>query len=193
VPFLRGQGIKKLDGFIISHNDDDHSGGAHAVLSQMPVDRVASSFDITEIHATQKRIPCFIGQHWQWDGVKFEVLYPPIEGAEDTNVKDNNKSCVLKVISKFGNILLTGDIEKEAEHALTNNDIKSDAPEASIHAPSGDAIFSRAKSLLKIDVLIAHHDSKTSSTSDFGQEVDAQQVIFTVGYLNGFNHPKPLI
>ena len=173
VPYLRGQGIKKLDGFIVSHNDNDHSGGAASVLAQMPVTWLASSYDLTtEISPPPKQLKCFAGQRWQWDGVQFEVLYPSVESYQNLEIKDNDRSCVVKVVSQFGSALLTGDIEKNAETYLLK--------------ANQDALAS--------DVLIApHHGSKTSSTLDFMAAVGAQQVIFTVGYLNRFKHPKPLI
>ena len=59
MPYLRGQGLKKLDGFMIGHDDIDHSGDGSSVLLQIPVDWVASSFEITEINEIQKRISCF--------------------------------------------------------------------------------------------------------------------------------------
>jgi len=44
------------------------------------------------------------------------------------------------------------------------------------------------------DVLVApHHGSKTSSTVGLVQAVGAKHIIFTVGYLNRFKHPKPMI
>jgi len=131
---------------------------------------------------------CFKSKFWQWDCVKFEMFYPTIKSVEVTNVKDNNKSCLLKETSQFGSIVLTGDIEKEAFKTLFNHNIKSDALEVNIHKPSIDAIFSRAQYRLKSDVLIApHHGSKTSSTSDFVQAVGAQHAVFMMGYLNRFN------
>jgi competence protein ComEC len=107
--------------------------------------------------------------------VKFEVLHPAIESYENLEIKDNNRSCVVKMTSQFGSVLLTGDIEKQAEKVLLDTSLQ-------------------ASNLLKSDVLIApHHGSKTSSTLDFIQAVNAKQVIFTVGYLNRFKHPKPEI
>lgn len=198
LPFLRGQGVKKLDGFIVSHDDIDHSGGAASVLAQLPVSWLMSSFDSVEITPTKKSMRCFAGQTWLWDKVKFEVLYPDLASYQNANLKDNNRSCVLKVTSQFGSILLAGDIEQDAENALLNtlgNDvIDSDALQANTHAVAGDANSSRADSQLKSDVLIVpHHGSKTSSTRQFVQAVDAQHAIFTVGYLNRFKHPKPFI
>jgi competence protein ComEC len=93
----------------------------------------------------------------------------------------------VKVSSQFGSVLLTGDIEKEAEKAILDY-----ALQGSIHEPSGGVVLE--SNALKSDVLIApHHGSKTSSTVDFVQAVGAKHSIFTVGYLNRFKHPKPLI
>lgn len=181
-PFLRGEGVKKLDGFIVSHNDADHSGGASSVLAQVPVTWLASSFDLSEIDKSSKRMKCFAGQHWQWDKVDFEVLSPSWDSYENVNLTDNNRSCVVKISSQFGSLLLTGDIEKEAESTLL---------QATIHEPTGHA---DSNNVLMSDVLIApHHGSKTSSTSEFLTAVGAKHAIFTVGYLNRFKHPKPLI
>ena len=173
VPYLRGEGIKKLDGFMVSHNDIDHSGGAPSVLAQIPVGWFASSFIKSDtMELPQKALKCFASQHWRWDGVQFEVLYPSWQSYDDVTLTDNNRSCVVKITSQFGSILLTGDIEELAETSLL--------------AASTDK--------LKSDVLIApHHGSKTSSTVNFVQAVGAKQVIFTVGYLNRFKHPKPII
>lgn len=74
-PYLRDQGVKKLDAFIVSHDDDDHSGGALSVLAHIQAKWVASSFEMEGISAKQKRIKCFNDQHWQWDNVKFEMLF----------------------------------------------------------------------------------------------------------------------
>ncbi len=44
---------------MIGHDDIDHSGVASSALLQIPVDWSASSFEISEINAIQKRISCF--------------------------------------------------------------------------------------------------------------------------------------
>ncbi|MEQ1597854.1 MAG: DNA internalization-related competence protein ComEC/Rec2 [Methylotenera sp.] len=192
VPYLRGKGVKKLDGFIVSHDDIDHSGGAASVLAQVPVTWLASSFNLAADNLPRKTMKCFAGQYWRWDGVHFEVLHPSLESYENADIKDNNRSCVLKVTSQFGSILVTGDIEKEAERSLLETSLQTN-----IHETSGDSIITNnlLKSAgLQSDVLIVpHHGSKTSSTVDFVQAVGAKYSVFTVGYLNRFKHPKPLI
>lgn len=170
MPYLQGEEIKKLDGLIVSHNDIDHSGGMQSVLTTMPTSWLANSFEPEfPIPTTTKRIPCFAGQSWTWDSVQFEVLYPAYDSYADAALKDNNRSCVLKVSSQSGSILLTGDIEKESERYLLET-----SPE-----------------ILKSDVMtVPHHGSKTSSTPEFIDAVKPSVSIFTVGYLNRFGHPK---
>ncbi len=173
VPYLRSMGISKLDTIVISHDDSDHRGGADSILVQMPVKQLLSSFSMLSSVAPMPRTSlCQFGQVWVWDDVRFEVLFPEVESYADTEVKDNNRSCVIKVSSRYGSMLLTGDIERSAELMLV--DTKADT--------------------LASDVLIApHHGSKTSSMLEFVQAVGAKHTIFTVGYLNRFNHPKSLI
>jgi competence protein ComEC len=77
---------------------------------------------------------------------------------------------VLKVTSQSGSVLITGDIEKDAERDLLSLD-----PDA-----------------LKSDVIIVpHHGSKTSSTPGFIEAVSPSISIFTPGYLNRYKHPRP--
>ena len=157
------------------------------MLTQVPVNWLASSFGFTEFTPKQTPIKCFAGQHWQWDYVNFEVLHPSLDSYENSEIKDNNRSCVVKVTSQFGSILFAGDIENEAEKSILETSLQ-----LNIHAASGDALNN--DNMLKSDVLVVpHHGSKTSSTVDFVQAVGAKHSIFTVGYLNRFKHSKPLI
>jgi competence protein ComEC len=172
MPFLRGAGISRLDGFIVSHDDVDHSGGALSVLDTVPVGWFASSLPAGHeilAEAPQSR-RCFAGQTWQWDGVRFDMLHPTWESYGVEKFKDNYRGCVLKVSSANGNLLLPADIERDAEAELLK--LQPDA--------------------LPTDVLVVpHHGSKTSSTEEFLHQVHPSIAIFTVGYRNRFGHPKP--
>lgn len=178
LPYLRGEGVRKLDGFIVSHNDTDHSGGMPTILAQMPVSWLASSLpDSMEFNGNTDRMKCFAGQHWTWDGVDFQMLYPQFYSYDDAALTDNNRSCVLKITSASGSLLLTGDIERPVETELIERQKNNQ-----------DTIS------LKSDVMIApHHGSKTSSSVEFINEVQPDVTIFTAGYLNRFKHPRPEI
>lgn len=171
VPYLRGEGVHRLTGFVVSHDDSDHSGGKDSVLAQIPVDWFASSLPQENLPVQEglRSIPCVAGQFWEWDQVHFEMLYPLRADNEAAEIKDNNRSCVVRVTSQYGSLLLAGDIEKEAETELLGY-----APEK-----------------LAADMLVVpHHGSKTSSTPRFIEAASPRLAVFTVGYLNRFNHPK---
>lgn len=170
-PYLRAMGIKRLDGMIVSHNDDDHSGGAISVLQEVPTQWFVSSLPNDSIIAAAAPQPrhCFAGQHWQWDGVRFDMLHPMLQSYEIEKIKDNDRGCVLKVTSHFGSMLLPADIEKPSEQLLVANQPQ----------------------ILAADVLVVpHHGSRTSSTPEFIANVHPHIAIFTAGYRNRFGHPK---
>jgi len=171
LPYLRGAGIARLDGLIVSHDDNDHTGGMLSVVGGVPVAWAASS--LPDSHplrtAFAHHVPCYAGQAWNWDGVHFEMLHPSLESYALTKLKDNDRSCVLKISSAYGSLLLPGDIERTSEAELLER-----TPEA-----------------LASDLLVApHHGSKTSSTVPFIAAVHPAVTVFTAGYRNRFGHPK---
>lgn len=180
VPYLRAEGVRQLDGVMLSHDDTDHVGGLTSILASIPAKWIVASFDaspsISHINIQPTLSRCIAGQDWIWDGVRFEVLYPQIfvatelESGQKT-FSSNNTSCVMKVTSQYGSILLTGDIEKQAELRLLND--------------------AQIRPKLTSDVMVVpHHGSKTSSRLSFIQAVSPSAAIFTMGYLNRYHHPK---
>lgn len=164
IPFLRQQHIRALDVAVISHDNLDHYGGMAAVLEEMPT-RVR--YSSSGFYAQSR--PCRRGQSWNWDGVQFDFL----NSLSEHGKADNNDSCVLKISSRYGSILLPGDIERKAEKQL---------------------LVSMPAEIRNIDVLISpHHGSKTSSTEEFLKQLNPQLVVVSAGYLNRFNHPSPRV
>jgi competence protein ComEC len=173
VPFLRGEGIRQLDALIVSHADMDHSGGALSVLAAMPVSTLLSSLDNRHPiqQAAMHSMQCRAGQSWHWDGVDFELLHP-VAVYEHTQNKTNANSCVLRITSAHGSVLLPSDIGGKDESAL----------------------LARAGNKLPATVLIApHHGSDTSSTTAFIQKINPELTIFTVGYRNRYDHPREAV
>jgi competence protein ComEC len=172
VPYLRAAGVKHLDGVIVSHDDDDHAGGAASVLQAVPVGWVMTSMPDLDplVLLPERSFRCHAGARWEWDGVRFEILHPTGASYDDSRVKDNDRSCVLKIESASLSVLLPGDIERRSERAL---------------------IAARADAL-RADVLLAPHQGSSSSSSPgFVAAVGARAVIFPVGYRNRFGHPRP--
>ena len=72
IPFFYYQGWKKIDALIVSHGDADHSGGANTLRKNFPVKQILSS-DLKKVPGVTL---CERGQHWEWDGIVFQILYP---------------------------------------------------------------------------------------------------------------------
>lgn len=190
LPWLKTRGVKQLDHMIISHRDNDHAGGALSILQSVKVDQVSSSLepDHPIVLAAGKGVAngagaangapngsarhqhCHAGQHWQWDGVQFEMLHPRLDSYLDPALKSNARSCTLKVSSAAGSILLPGDIEAPEERQL---------------------LLQQAAHLPATVLLAPHHGSGTSSTLAFLQAVKPQMALFQVGHRNRYHHPRP--
>lgn len=163
LPYLRQQGLKKLDTLIISHGDNDHIGGAAAIREALPVEAIFTS--VPDL-LTNSRL-CEAGQAWVWNQVTFEMLHPGM-AYHQSRASENNRSCVLKVTTLYGSVLLSGDIEVPAEENLLMH-----------HADKLDS-----------DYLVApHHGSRTSSSIAFVKAVDPGYVLFPVGYQNRYGFP----
>ena len=174
LPYLRARGIHSLDALMISHSDQDHSGGARSLWEGVRVGWLSSSLSAAHplLAGSPPHVACRTGQSWEWDGVRFEVLHPTADTLNDRKrfaVRPNALSCTLKISYRERAVLLTGDIE----------------------APQERALLERARSALHADVLLApHHGSGTSSTAEFLDAVRPSVAIFQVGYRNRYRHPK---
>ena len=166
VPALQAAGTTALDLVVLTHEDADHVGGALSVMETVEVHALASS--LAESHPLNAlaldRRRCRAGERWTWDGVAFAFLHP--RAGEDA-VRRNNQSCVLHIATAGAAMLLTGDIERQAEVLLLQQTIKSDI------------------------LLAPHHGSRSSSTPEFLAAVAPRWAVFPTGYRNRFGHPHP--
>lgn len=172
-PFLKSRGVNKIDSLIVSHADNDHSGGLSAIIENFAISRILTGEvrEINRFDGVRHAEPCNDNQSWSWDGVKFAMMYPP-EVNETLRVTGNNASCVLKITSPYGSILLTGDIELAAENYLHKE-------------------INLQNKVLRSDILVVpHHGSKTSSTAGFVADVNAKYALIPVGYRNRFGLPE---
>ena len=168
VPALRGEGLGRLDVVVLSHEDNDHIGGALSVMESFEVGELVSSLPAWHpLNALAPQVRrCSANDAWQWDGVRFELLHPAPDAVA---AKRNNMSCVLRVVAGGRSLLITGDIERGAEAQMV--------------------AVGRAG---KTDVLLVpHHGSRTSSTPEFIKAVSPTWAIVPVGYRSRFGHPNP--
>jgi competence protein ComEC len=164
-PYLRSRGLRKIDMLVASHDDDDHAGGAASVSMLLSVQqRVASGRALDRLGHVR---PCRAGQHWTWDGVRFDWLHP----AEPMPPNDNDRSCVLAIRAGTRLIVLTGDVEKVAEKQLLERGLVGPA-----------------------DILvIPHHGSRTSSSAGLVREARPRWALVSAGHRNRWGFPASAV
>ena len=164
LPALRKLNVKSLDLMLLSHADADHAGGARAVSRRIPVNRIISG-DPPGLPAELSAEACESGAQWQWDGVSFQLWQWP--GAHDSN----QRSCVLQIEAKGERLLLTGDIDTQAERNLLESPLAVETHW--LQAP--------------------HHGSRSSSSMALLKVLSPQGVLISRGHGNSFGHPHPTV
>ncbi len=110
LPALAANGRRGLDVLIVSHADNDHAGGAAAIVAAFPSATVLHGPDVAKVSGAN----CEREQRWQWDGVEFRMLHPTPGFAP----RGNDSSCVLKITAAGASLLITGDVERRGEAAM---------------------------------------------------------------------------
>ena len=177
-PALWALGIRRLDWLAVTHGDVDHAGGAASVMRDL---RPREVWEGVPVPGDARMQALRTGAHEQgvvWrrllSGHTFEVgsalvevLNPPAPDWERPDNR-NDDSIVLRV--RFGEVslLLTGDIERTAEGALT---------------------LDRAAKLRLLGA--PHHGSRTSSSPALLRGWLPHAAFVSAGRGNTFGHPAP--
>lgn len=169
VPFLRHSGIARIDTLIVSHADNDHIGGFDSTKERVEVRRLLTSVPAEFKGSGLDVRGCYAGQQWQYDGVEFTVLSPASLLESVDGHEENNQSCVLKITTRYGRVLIPGDIERETESHLYHT---------------------MAAKLAADVLLVPHHGSNTSSLAGFIKAVNPHYAVFPVGYKNRYKLPS---
>ncbi|MGJ8687411.1 MAG: DNA internalization-related competence protein ComEC/Rec2, partial [Spongiibacteraceae bacterium] len=162
LPFLRRQGIERIDHLVISHADNDHAGSTAALLLAIPVTNIIVGEAIEGV--ARFSASCHGHPPWQQDG----VIYRFLDDSSQRPSSGNNASCVLHIGNENRSVLLSGDIEASRE---------------------GELLRRFGKQLAATVLVAPHHGSNTSSTVDFVNAVSPQLVIFSAGYKHHYGHP----
>ncbi|MGD2063357.1 MAG: DNA internalization-related competence protein ComEC/Rec2 [Nitrospirota bacterium] len=181
VPALRALGIGSLDVVAVSHPQADHMGGLAAVLERMPVGVLWDAWHepVGPAHAHLLRLAARRGipvvhpvdgfEH-HLDDARLLCLHPP--RAPRAGRDPNTQSMVLMVETAGRRLLLTGDIDRASEVDLVGR--------------HGQDL---ACDLLKL----AHHGSRTSSSSALLRAAHPAAVLISVGEMSPFGHPHPVV
>lgn len=182
LPYLKSQGIDRLDLVINSHPDSDHIGGLFAVIDACKVDKLAVFGGYTE-NKLQKQLlelaetkNIEVGYLAAGDRLEFseafsiEVLWPAA-ASSFAESETNAGSLALHVEYKDGDsdfdVLLTGDLEGEGQLGSTAGLDCAD-----------------------IEVLqLPHHGSPKNYNEDWYGRFAPLYVLISVGRDNAYGHP----
>jgi competence protein ComEC len=168
-----------LDLVVLTHPELDHVGGLVDVLERYDVGLVLDSdqecgsatceawrslIEETEVpyRRAQSGMSLELGQ-----GVRLQVLHPPAPLMNGTSSDSNNNSVVLRLEYGRFTMLLTGDVQWEAEEVL----------------------LASGQPLNSLVLKVPHHGADTSLTLPFLEVVAPEVAIISVGADNDFGHP----
>jgi competence protein ComEC len=159
---------------VLTHFHSDHVNGVPGVLSGRDVDTVL----VTNVREPPEQVAqvatwtrgvdvreALAGQRGSWGATRWRVLWPTDVGVTGGS-PPNNASVVMLVRTDGIRILLTGDIETEAQQALMQSD-----------------------AIPRVDVFkVPHHGSSRQEFSLF-DATDASIALISVGQDNPYGHP----
>ncbi len=166
-------GIREIDSVIATHEHDDHIGGMQAALKDLSVGHVYSSPAISGSYWFQTILPVLNQNGLEISFPAFQDSFRlgdatvtfcnPLSQAENAN----DRCLVVRIDYEDTSVLLTADIESEAEAAMLQQDLR-----------------------LKADILkVAHHGGNTSNTEAFIRAVSPSIAVISVGKGNKHGHP----
>jgi len=178
-PYLKHNGVDRIDAIILSHPHADHIGGIESVLKEFDVSNIyQSSFEYeSQLYSSYIKIAeefgvpvknVFAGEQLEIEeNLRFYILGPMEKMS--TPSSPNDYSVVVKVVYGDRSVLLTGDAEKGQEIDLVN--------------VYGD--------FLKSDLYkLGHHGSRTSSTRFLLEKVNPEISVASLAFRNRFRHPN---
>lgn len=160
---LRAHGITHLDTLILSHHDNDHDGGFTQLNQEIEIKQIYAGQPEFYPHAEHCRDELV----WYHDEARFELLTPTPQATQD-----NDKSCVLRVLSGSHAILLTGDLSTKGERVLLQQ---------------------YGHSLRSNILILGHHGSSSSTSSTFLNTVAPDFALASSGFANAYHHPSQIV
>lgn len=169
-------GVDRVPLLVLTHFHADHVGGVSGVIDGRSVGSVLvsplrePSDQVAEVAAATRGVAvteAVVGQTGHWGEASWRVVWPG-EVTTSEGSAPNNASVVLLVEVSGVSVLLSGDVEPEAQAALVAEGV-----------------------LPRVDVLkVPHHGSKYQDET-FWHAVAPRVAVVSVGADNTYGHPDP--
>lgn len=158
IPYLQREGIE-LEQVILSHDDNDHVGGAETILKHYPQAKLMTAS--AQNYGKTDRTFCEAGKTWTWQHLTFKALSPTkiVKRAKNTD------SCVLLISDGSHHLLLTGDADIAAEKQFVNQLSQLDV------------------------LQVGHHGSKTSTGYELLYQTRPKIALISSGRWNPWQFP----
>ena len=174
LPLLVDRGIRRIDAVILTHAHPDHCEGLADVIERLDVRSIWISprrfqGDCAARILAVARAPIHLIRDGDLLAMGNIRITANVARYTFRRAKENNGSVVLLAQVETRRVLLTGDIEREAELYFDDRDFRSD--------------------VLKI----AHHGSKTSTSRTFLAQIRPRIAVISCGRRNLFGHPHPSV
>lgn len=176
VPYLRSRGIERIDALVVSHLDAEHAGGAAAVAALLRPKLLLTSFDprLLSLPESSRRgmatERCEAGRRLAVGDLQLDLLHPPQTARLRQEARGNDASCVLRIRSPAGSLLLAGDLPASADAALV--------------ASAGD----RLRSTL---LALPQQGGRNAASRTLLEAVAPSYALLQVAYRNRHRHPHP--
>lgn len=191
IPFLKYQGVSRIDAVFISHPDADHYNGILELLEQGPKEgiRVERIFlpdvaeerrkedfseltDAAERYAGSRPVKLMFlskGDAWKSGETVFTCLHP----GSGSLLQDTNEYSLCFLLSQGSfSMLFTGDVQGEGEEQLLKT--------------------LQDQSIQNISVLkVAHHGSRNSTPEELLRLLKPRLAVISCGEDNSYGHPHP--
>jgi len=175
VPQLLRLGCRRLEALILTHDHDDHAGGAVSVLREMEVgelwvgagscrDPLTRKAAARAIESATAVLLAEAGRSARRAGVLLEFLHPD---RADRLLPVNDRCVVVRISWPGIELLVPGDLEREGEQRL----------------------LAREARLASKVLVVGHHGAAGSSSEEWIRAIAPRIAIISAGRGNRFGHP----